>query len=75
MKDRLYIMKFQWFLLGFALLFLTGCTTVQTTPASQDEAPSQPPNHQTRNHKSFTANFADLRKFVQSVAKEVSTSR
>jgi uncharacterized protein YceK len=47
MKDHLYIMKFQWFLLGFAILFLTGCTTVQTTPVSQDEASTQPPKEQT----------------------------
>ena len=46
MKVRLYIMKSQWFLLGFALLFISGCATVQPMPASQDEAPSQPPNEQ-----------------------------
>ena len=48
MKVRLYIMKSQWFLLGFALLFITGCTTIQTAPASQDESTSQSPNEQTR---------------------------
>jgi len=47
MKVRLYIMKSQWFLLGFALLFTSGCSTFQPMPASQDEAPSQPPNEQT----------------------------
>ena len=40
MKVRLYIMKSQWFLLGFALLLISGCATVQPMPASQDEAPS-----------------------------------
>ena len=47
MNDRLYIMKSQWFLLEVALLFITGCTIVQTVPASQDESTSQPPNEQT----------------------------
>ena len=47
MKVRLYIMKSQWFLLGFALLLISGCATVQPMPASQDGAPSQPPNEQT----------------------------
>ena len=41
-------MKSQWFLLGFALLFITGCATIQPKPASQDQSPSQPPNEQTR---------------------------
>ncbi|MBI5944986.1 MAG: hypothetical protein HY864_11505 [Chloroflexi bacterium] len=35
-------MKFQCVLLGFALLFLSGCSTIRSTPNSQDNSPSQP---------------------------------
>jgi len=40
-------MKFQCVLLGFALLFFSGCSTTQSTSDSQDNTPSQPPDHKT----------------------------
>lgn len=40
-------MKFQCVLLGFALLFLSGCSTIRSTPGSQDNPPPQTPEQPT----------------------------